>query len=162
MSNAIQAAIELLESAHVSTDLVWKRHDCVEALKKLAKHPKLNDELDRIVEWAEDLCGVGHSAWDTIDPRLIASAILEAADNLGSNFEPSCFADFQENHKEDRGCVSCTWFEKCTLNKTPQRTWIGLTDEEINEVFGADIRDEQSGELRFIRAIEAKLKELNT
>ena len=84
MSNAIQAAIELLESAHVSTDLVWKRHDCVEALKKLAKHPELNDELDRIVEWAEDLCGVGHSAWDTIDPRLIASAILEAADNLGS------------------------------------------------------------------------------
>ena len=39
--------------------------------------------------------------------------------------------------------------------------WVGLTDEEINEVFGADIRNEQSGELRFIRAIEAKLKEKN-
>jgi hypothetical protein len=44
----------------------------------------------------------------------------------------------------------------------PQRTWVGLTEEEINEVFGADIRDEPSGELRFIRAIEAKLKEKNT
>ena len=43
----------------------------------------------------------------------------------------------------------------------PQRTWVGLTEEEINEVLGADIRDEPSGELRFIRAIEAKLKEKN-
>ena len=42
----------------------------------------MNNELDRIVEWAEDLLGVGHKAWDTIDPRLIASAILEAAENL--------------------------------------------------------------------------------
>ena len=43
-----------------------------------------------------------------------------------------------------------------------KRMWVGLTDEEINEVLGGDIRDEPSGELRFIRAIEAKLKEKNT
>ena len=42
-----------------------------------------------------------------------------------------------------------------------QRTWVGLTDEEISEVLGSDIHLEQSGELRFIRAIEAKLKEKN-
>ena len=42
------------------------------------------------------------------------------------------------------------------------KPWVGLTDEEINEVLGGDIRDEHSGELRFIRAIEAKLKEKNT
>jgi len=53
-------------------------------------------------------------------------------------------------------------FWKPLYTTPPQRTFVGLTDEEINEVFGADIRDEQSGELRFIRAIEAKLKELNT
>ena len=40
--------------------------------------------------------------------------------------------------------------------------WVGLTDEEISEVLGSDIHAEQSGELRFIRAIEAKLKEKNT
>ena len=44
----------------------------------------------------------------------------------------------------------------------PQRTWVGLTDEEISEVLGSDIHDEPSGELRFIRAIEAKLMERNT
>jgi hypothetical protein len=42
-----------------------------------------------------------------------------------------------------------------------QRTWVDLTDEEISEVLGSDIHDEPSGELRFIRAIEAKLKEKN-
>ena len=46
--------------------------------------------------------------------------------------------------------------------KSSQREWVGLTEEEINEVLGGDIRDEPSGELRFIRAIEAKLKEKNT
>jgi hypothetical protein len=44
----------------------------------------------------------------------------------------------------------------------PEREWVGLTDDEISKVLGADIHAEQSGELRFIRAIEAKLKERNT
>ena len=48
------------------------------------------------------------------------------------------------------------------LGWTPPRPWVGLTDEEISEVLGSDIHDEPSGELRFIRAIEAKLKEKNT
>jgi hypothetical protein len=46
-----------------------------------------------------------------------------------------------------------------------QRTWVGLTDDEISEVLGSDIHDEPSGELRFIRVIqtiEVKLKEKNT
>ena len=42
------------------------------------------------------------------------------------------------------------------------RQWVGLTDEEVSEVLGSDIHDEPSGELDFIRAIEAKLKEKNT
>ena len=50
----------------------------------------------------------------------------------------------------------------CWIPLYPQREWVGLTEEEINEVLGGDIRDEHSGELRFIRAIEAKLKEKNT
>ena len=45
--------------------------------------------------------------------------------------------------------------------ETPKREWQGLTDEEISEVLGSDIYQEQSGELRFIRAIEAKIKDKN-
>lgn len=40
--------------------------------------------------------------------------------------------------------------------------WQNLTIDEINEVLGADIHDEPSGTLEFVRAIEAKLKEKNT
>ena len=42
------------------------------------------------------------------------------------------------------------------------REWVSVTDDEINEVLGGDIRDEPSGALEFVRAIEAKLKEKNT
>jgi len=48
------------------------------------------------------------------------------------------------------------------LFQMPRSEWVGLTEEEINEVLGGDIRDEPSGLLVFVRAIEAKLKEKNT
>ena len=63
------------------------------------------------------------------------------------------------------------WCAVCVIDKDnpplyttpqPQREWVGLTDEEVSEVLGSDIHDEPSGELDFIRAIEAKLKEKNT
>ena len=73
-------------------------------------------------------------------------------------------------------CPDCERYKKSAANwrnkayelgGTPlpwdrEELWVGLTEEEINEVLGGDIRDEPSGELRFIRAIEAKLKEKNT
>ena len=43
------------------------------------------------------------------------------------------------------------------LGDTPQRTWVGLTDEEISELIRAT---HNTGS--FVRAIEAKLKEKNT
>ena len=72
-------------------------------------------------------------------------------------------------------CPDCERYKKSAANwrnkayelgGTPlpwdrEELWVGLTEEEINEVLGGDIRDEPSGELRFIRAIEAKLKEKN-
>ena len=50
----------------------------------------------------------------------------------------------------------------CWIPLYAKREWVGLTDEEISEVLGSDIHAEQSGELRFIRAIESKLKDKNT
>jgi hypothetical protein len=42
------------------------------------------------------------------------------------------------------------------LTELPQRTWVGLTDEEISELIRAT---HNTGS--FVRAIEAKLKEKN-
>ena len=61
-------------------------------------------------------------------------------------------ATYCEQHPKDLGWIPLY----------AQREWVGLTDEEISEVLGSDIHAEQSGELRFIRAIESKLKEKNT
>ena len=44
----------------------------------------------------------------------------------------------------------------------PQRTWVGLTDEEIDELYGSPMELEHSGALKWVRVIEAKLKEKNT
>jgi hypothetical protein len=36
----MQQALNLLESAHVATALVWPRHDCVEALRARLAEPE--------------------------------------------------------------------------------------------------------------------------
>ena len=44
----------------------------------------------------------------------------------------------------------------------PKHEWVGLTDEEIDEVHGSPMSDEHSGLLGFVRAVLAKSKEKNT
>ena len=43
----------------------------------------------------------------------------------------------------------------------PQRTWVGLTEEEIDKCFEFII-EEDTQAIKFAQAIEAKLKEKNT
>ena len=43
-----------------------------------------------------------------------------------------------------------------------QRTWVGLTDEEIEVLFQTAADADEEVHIRFARAIEAKLKEKNT
>jgi hypothetical protein len=42
-----------------------------------------------------------------------------------------------------------------------ERGWVDLTDEEIDELHGSPMQFENSGELNWVRIIEAKLKEKN-
>jgi len=42
-----------------------------------------------------------------------------------------------------------------------KKPWVGLTDEEIDELHGSPMSLEHSGELKWVRIIEAKLKEKN-
>ena len=48
------------------------------------------------------------------------------------------------------------------LFQMPKREWVGLTDEEIDELHGSPMELEHSGALKWVRIIEAKLKEKNT
>jgi len=44
----------------------------------------------------------------------------------------------------------------------PQREWVGLTDVEIDYLLGSTAGENEETHISFARAIEAKLKELNT
>ena len=44
----------------------------------------------------------------------------------------------------------------------PHREWVGLTDEEMREVYGKDLKYKDGDYARYARAIETKLKEKNT
>jgi hypothetical protein len=46
-------------------------------------------------------------------------------------------------------------------HKPPQRTWVGLTDEEITSIFKTQRMVYNTNGVTFARAIEAKLKEKN-
>jgi len=68
--------------------------------------------------------------------------------------------------------ICCGEYETCWSACTPrgkffgqrdaQRTWVGLTDEEILEVSRGHYNPHQRPEISFAHAIEAKLKEKNT
>ena len=45
---------------------------------------------------------------------------------------------------------------------TQQRTWVGLTDVEIDYLLGSTSGENEETHISFARAIEAKLKERNT
>ena len=71
-----------------------------------------------------------------------------------------------ENHKQKGGCqlhnLQCGWpdCDRKPITTPPQRTWVGLTDEEIGTIaYNVNPLD---GIRQFSRAIEAKLKEKNT
>lgn len=50
---------------------------------------------------------------------------------------------------------------KIPLYTHPQRPWVDLTDAEIDELHGSPMSLEHSSELKWVRIIEAKLKEKN-
>ena len=53
--------------------------------------------------------------------------------------------------------------DKCQYERyLPQRTWVGLFDEEIEVLFQTAAGADEEVHIRFARAIESKLKEINT
>ena len=58
-------------------------------------------------------------------------------------------------------CCTDQTCPKCKAATPPQRTWVGLTDDELSEVYNQADWDTVNG-WEYERAIEAKLKEKNT
>ena len=52
----------------------------------------------------------------------------------------------------------CNW---CGEVESQDRTWVGLTDVEIDYLLGSTIGENEETHISFARAIEAKLKQKN-
>ena len=66
--------------------------------------------------------------------------------------------------EQDGKCKYCTdGCPACDARKLPERTWVGLTDEEIGEIAikSQDRISPHDDALRFARAIESELRSKN-
>jgi hypothetical protein len=101
----------------------------------------------RSLEWVKPI------SWHTPTTVNLPNIPLYTTPPQRTEQEPVC-------DKDPQGCwnVRCQLGKKCK-NTPPQRTWVGLTDEEIQSCWDGDLSPYQ---MQCIREIEAKLKEKNT
>ena len=78
------------------------------------------------------------------------SALFEKKQEPVKIFQYNCLCGRTMKFESEHGVVA------------PQRTWQGLTDEEIKTICSENGWDSSWQSLRFAQAIEAKLKEKNT
>jgi len=92
-------------------------------------------------------------AWKLM-PREATREMLEAMDECSTEgYDERLYAGHAAS------VYMAAWDEAPT---PPQRTWVGLTDEEIKTICVENGWDSSWQSMRFARAIEAKLKEKNT
>jgi hypothetical protein len=111
---------------------------------------------------------------DPIDPlRLLVDDVIEAlreralyeVQRLGQEIEQEPVAWMKPDVLCDRACMylctkGFTQFPECATTHPPQRTWVGLTEQEQGAIM-EDINAYGAKLYSFADAIEAKLKQKN-
>ena len=101
---------------------------------------------------------------DGISREQAMSEIISLVDPLPAQPEQEPVG---EAHLMQEGFTHCIWSESVVpvgtkfYTSPPKRTWVGLTDEWVESAGARWVRDGYDL-YAFARAIEAKLKELNT
>lgn len=107
---------------------------------------------------------------DPVDPlRLLVDDVIEAlrehamreVQRLGQEIEQEPAAKYSDIVSDGGLDPRNTTPPQGIYYTPPQRTWVGLTDDEIDDCFEFVI-EELPQAIRFYQAIEAKLKEKNT
>ena len=105
--------------------------------------------------------------WDSSEARLVADAYRALEKALAQEQEPIAFYNPQQGgfYWAKPTTISCPQTVDVTplafYIKSPQRTWVGLTDVEIDYLLGSTVGENEETHISFARVIEAKLKELN-
>ena len=146
------------------TDSLWRKRQEPEALKlalealtccrDMVGHPDNLEYIDQKITAIKEALAQPEQSWT---PERIAgmARLKEAQDKKLAQPEQ------KPMHPQLKAMLE-EYFDKCFSESAPQRTWAGLTDEELQPIadeyrilFGSWVED-------FARAIEAKLKEKNT
>jgi hypothetical protein len=90
-------------------------------------------------------------------PDGVADAITAIKEALAQPKQEPLAMEFKTD--AEKIAYAFGWFKALELNRA-QRTWVGLTDHEINDLVHS--HDDFDGLWEFADAVEAKLKEKNT
>jgi hypothetical protein len=133
--------------------MTWRKREIME----MAREAGIGwaESLGGMPEFLEDFWALVREEQQTEVQRLIA---LVRAQQITIDKLEAALAQPEQKpmHPELRKMLE-DYFDKCFAESAPQRTWVGLTDEERRECLGDYITLEGRA-----RAIEAKLKEKNT
>lgn len=89
--------------------------------------------------------------------RIEAEALRQSYQSKGREFA----SDYERGIIDGRQMQAQSSVDKA-VNAMTQRSWHGLTDDEIRGLYGKDFKYRDGDYMRYTKAIEAKLKERNT
>jgi hypothetical protein len=120
-----------------------------DALQQIAHVSAMDYEYQ---QWAVEAITAIKEALAQPEQEPVAWGVFEG--NLHDMF-------FSQEEAQEMADLKGTHAEVRPLYATPQRTWTGLTDEEVKNFVQA-VWPREATPTDYIRAIEAKLKEKNT
>ena len=87
--------------------------------------------------------------------------------SIGNDIAKEAIAAIKETLAQEQEPVADDFFKMIADRNPkpfplPQRTWVGLTDVEIDYLLGSTVGENEETHISFARAIESKLKERNT
>ena len=178
----LEALITITDAIYVNNqqeaDAVYKANDAVKAIKEALAQP----EQEPVAWVSEDVCegqyingrprkiwwecekGVG-TAFYTTPPQRTKQELIAYLYNMGykaghhDTLEGTYIDIFRQDMSTYHSDVVSEWLEDEGYTTPPQRTWVGLTEQERNDI--EDYCEMMIGKPAF-DAIEAKLKEKNT
>ena len=129
------------------------------------KRCKHIEALKQALEALEELNSTNSYWWQDVDEETIAKidpAITAIKEALAQEQEPVAIVAV-----DGVGQIQVGWITKPQHNdklytSPPQRTWVGLTDDEIDSYFEDQGWSPSKDYYPVIKAIEAKLKEKNS
>ena len=96
------------------------------------------------------------------DKDVAADAILAIKQALEQPEQEPCVGKDPRCPCQDGGACH---YKDCVDTKArpvAQRTWVGLDEDEIREIYGKDLNYRDGNYVRYAKSVEAKLKERNT